>query len=248
MDHSITNTFVALAMKSGLKVTLKVWSPVFIFLIYSLHAECADLPSAQTKNKLTPATTKKALVPPEVKYSFKKSEISSIKQTLKTGLFFWGQSIKLLTSDSRTENVDVKYTGLSLGYEYIQKWTDYSLWFEVMGSLAQGQAASAGTSIIYRKPIAPSALLLTDAGFAYHPHDNVLVGAGLGVFMHQLALDVPTSALISYEFKYSQPLKIFFAFKLGWLFADNWHFEQKMVSAIEPGINVGWNLSVGYGF
>ncbi|MEK6627843.1 MAG: hypothetical protein AABY53_04405 [Bdellovibrionota bacterium] len=225
--------------------------------------------TAPAKKQATPKKTTKVVAPVEIKQAppstitqpaapvetntIKKNvrvprETKEESQRLKTGLFFWGQTIKLITSDSRIEDIDVKYTGLTLGYEYIQKWTDYSLWFEMMGSLVQGQAASAGTTIVYQKAVTPGVLVLTDAGFAYHPHENVLFGAGIGAFVHQLALELPTSALVTYEFKYSQPIKMFFTFKLGWYFADDWYFEQKMVSSIEPGIDVGWNLSVGFGF
>ncbi|WP_148284956.1 hypothetical protein [Pseudobdellovibrio exovorus] len=166
----------------------------------------------------------------------------------KFGLALWGENIKLLAADGRSEEIDMKYSGALLGYELGLKWTSWSIWTEAQALLLSGQASSTNTSIQYRDKAKGNIPFLFDAGFSYYPHTNVSLGLGAGLLFHSLTLEPPTSVVTTYEFKYSKPMKFFALFRLNWHISSNWSFEQKITSFTESHLDTGWNASMNYQF
>lgn len=169
-----------------------------------------------------------------------------IYQNFKFGVSLWGENVPLQTADGRSENIDVKYSGFSMGYEPSYKWINFAVWANAQALLLQGQAVSEGSSIIYQNKVKYSIPFLTDFGVSYYPHQNVSLGLGAGLLFHSLKLDPPTSVLTTYDFKYSDPLKIIYTFKLSWLMSKSWSLEQKIMTFAESNIDTGWDISLNY--
>lgn len=231
MAHTVANTSFTLAVKAR--------TAFLIFLIFSLTAE--PLWAQKTRSAQRTGSTRTVRKKPP-------APTATTRHHFKLGLALWGETIELLAADGRREDVDVKYSGASLGYELSRQWVSWGLWAELQAMILQGQAASAGNSITYNDSSKTNLPFIADAGFSYYPHKNVSLSLGAGVLFHSLSLEPPSSVLTTYEFKYSSPIKFLYALKLNWFMNNNWTFEQKIMAFANSQLDTGWNVSFNYAF
>lgn len=241
MANSIANPFITVRTKSFIKLL------ILISLGFSTQLCLAqDIQNILPLPKSTDAKTKTDVIRTVVTKKKARTFVSYIHHTFKFGISLWGESVPLQTTDGRSENVDVKYSGFSLGYEPTYKWLNFEAWVSAQALFLQGQAVAEGNSIIYQNKVKTSIPFLTDIGVGYHPHQNVNLGLGVGILLHTLSLEPPTSVVTTYDFKYSTPLKIIYTFKLVWLMSENLALEQKIMTFAESYIDTGWNVSLNY--
>jgi hypothetical protein len=168
---------------------------------------------------------------------------------LGAGLALWGESIQLLTSDGRSENVDVKYSGVALSYDLSYKIQEWAFWGQALAWFIQGKAVSEGVSITYEDKVASTMPLGGLAGVSYFPHPNVALSLGGGALLHTLKLNPPTSVVTSYDFKYSQALKPMYSLSLDWYLNSSWRLQEKLMGFVNnTGLDSAWNVSLSYVF
>lgn len=232
MAHTVANTSFSLAPSRT--------ALVFLFLLaLNLSAESVWAQNTRPTQKAGSTRTVRKKAPPPV---------TTTRHHFKLGLALWGETIELLAADGRRENVDVKYSGASLGYELSHQWVSWGVWAELQAMILQAQAASEGSSITYNDSSKTNLPFIADAGFSYYPHKNVSLSLGAGVLFHSLSLEPPSSVLTTYEFKYSTPIKFLYALKLNWFMSNNWTFEQKIMAFSNSQLDTGWNVSFNYAF
>lgn len=247
MDHSVTDTSFAL------KNLKKFFGFVAISTLLTAESFAQTTPRNQTQprpavqqrqqGKQPTRTVRTRRQPPKPA-----TPPAQVANSLKLGLSLWGENIALLAADGRSEEVDIKYSGLAIGYEIGLKWTSWAIWAEAQTLFLQGQASSANNSIQYRDKIKPNVPFLFDFGFSYLPSSQVSLSLGAGALFHSLTLEPPTSVVTTYEFKYSKPLKPFLLFRLNWDLGPRWSFEQKIMAFTDSQIDTGWAAALGYRF
>jgi hypothetical protein len=171
---------------------------------------------------------------------------SEFLNSYSAGLTFWGENVLLQSSDGRSENVDVKYSGVSLGYKLAYKAESTSYWSDFNLLYLQGNATSEAKSITFSDGVDGSAGGSAVAGISYYPNSKVSLSAGVGALYYKLQLTPPTSVVSVYDFRYSNPVKVIFTFGLSWDLSSSVVLSQNIISFMDPEVDSLWNVSISY--
>lgn len=171
---------------------------------------------------------------------------SEFLNSYSAGLMFWGENILLQSSDGRSENIDVKYAGVSLGYRLSYKFESTAYWTDFNFIFLQGNAASEGKSITFSGSADANPGGSAFAGLSYFPSEKVAVSAGIGALYYKLHMTPPTSVVSVYDFRYSNPVKLVFAIGLTWDLTSAVSVSQNLISFTDPDVDSLWNVSISY--
>lgn len=177
-----------------------------------------------------------------------KKSAGSIKNNVTVGATAWGEQIRLQTSDGRSENIVVEYSGVSVDYSFVRRTNYLGTNVGLQGLFLQGQAQSEGQTILYKDKVGPIVPLILGAGLTAFPTEQVWIQFGLAAIYYQLKLTAPTSVITSYEFIYSKPVQILAQLKFGWQLGEKLFFQQSLFATETTNGSLGWTVSLGYTF
>lgn len=174
---------------------------------------------------------------------------NELNHSVQLGAVLWGDQIELKTSDGRTEDINLAYTGVSLGYAYsFLQFSNSHFQAGVKNYFLTGKAKSKGTSIDFQsdsdKFTAPSVFISA----LYYPMKDVSLGFGADVMYYVVNLPRPVSIITVYEFSYSPKIQTLYHLDLTWYIDSGWSIRQSLFSSLSKYSSSGWDISLGYSF